>query len=360
MNLLNDEIGLGFNMHGCPNRCRHCWYPDDRGVDEQTVRRVAKLFRQYVPPGQSEPMFKKLWVATTIREPDSSGDYRRLYDLECELSDGKPWRYELLSVWRLARDPQYAAWAKSIGPETCQITFFGEPETTDWFCCRGGAFADAIAATERLLEAGMKPRWQLFANTRGMGEFEALLRRIDASPLRPRVEQLGGQFDVFTHTWRPCGRNLAIEPLRPTERDMRRISPDLIASSRRHFGREVLWKSEAVLYEEIMSRPPWFPYALEPGHMPWFLITGTLDIYFNACGLDPWWKLGNIDREPVGTIIRRLTNRQPPGLRTVFSLPPQELARTHGHKDGRQVFSSADDLLALYLAKRFTPLPGNR
>jgi hypothetical protein len=21
----DDDIGLAFDMHGCPNRCRHCW-----------------------------------------------------------------------------------------------------------------------------------------------------------------------------------------------------------------------------------------------------------------------------------------------------------------------------------------------
>lgn len=20
-----DDIGIGFDIHGCPNRCRHCW-----------------------------------------------------------------------------------------------------------------------------------------------------------------------------------------------------------------------------------------------------------------------------------------------------------------------------------------------
>jgi hypothetical protein len=352
MDLLGSEIALGFDMHGCPNRCRHCWYPDDSGVDEPTVRRVAKLFRQYVPAGQSEPMFKKLWVSTAVQEPDFAPDYRRLHELECELSDGPPWRYELLSIWRLARDPQYAAWAKSVGPDACQITFFGEEATTDWFTGRAGAFADALAATERLLEAGMKPRWQLFANTRGIDEFPSLLRRIDALRLRQRVEQLGGRFDVFMHTWSPNGRNLAIEHLRPTEADMQRIPPDLIESSRRHFGEDALWGVEADMYQDILSRPAWHPYSIQPSHIPWFVITGSLDVYLSACGLDPWWRLGNIGREDVGAIVNRLLNHDTPGLRTVYSVPPQDLARAHCQKDGRQVFSSADDLLSLCVAKQ--------
>ncbi len=354
--LLNFNIGLGFDMHGCPNRCRHCWYPNNQGVNEGTVRHVTRLFREYVPPGETEPMFSKVWVSTAIREPDFSDDYRQLYDLECELSDGKPWRYELLSIWRLARDPNYVAWAKAIGPDTCQITFFGEKETTDWFCRRNGAFADAIVATERLLDAGVKPRWQIFANTRGLGEFESLLRRIDAMRIRQRVEQLGGRFDVFVHPWGANGRNLAIAHLRPTEQEMQALPYDLIESSRRHFGRDVLWRTEANLYKEIMERPAWHPYALEPGHMPWFLILGSLDVYFNACGLDPWWRLGNIDCDDVGTIISRLLNHDTPGLQLVYSMSPQELARVYGNKDGHGVFSDTDSLLALYLARHFEGL----
>ena len=85
--------------------------------------------RVSIPPfrraGEDHPHFRKLRVSTSIREPDYSDDYRRLYELECELSDGKPYRFELLSIWRLARDPEYARWAKGIGPDTCQISFFG-------------------------------------------------------------------------------------------------------------------------------------------------------------------------------------------------------------------------------------------
>ena len=341
-------------MFGCPCRCRHCFYGamPNKGISEAEVRGITKLFREFRRDGEDGPLFAKLWVSPCIREPDYCDDYRRLHELAAELSDGPPWRYELLSIWRLARDESYAEWARSVGPDTCQITFFGEEETTDWFCRRKVAFGDNLLATERLLEAGIKPRWQLFANTRGIPEFELLLRRIDRMNLRERVESLGGQFDIFVHTAGLWGSALDIEHLRPTIRDMATISEELMESSRKHFGSDTLWYTEAELCRQILAREPWFGYAIEPGHMPWFIITSGFDVFYNAFGYDPWFCLGNIKREPLPVILARFENNDTPGLRTIYTIPPQELVRTYGSLDSAKVYGDAEDLLTLYVAKR--------
>ena len=347
------EVVLGFDMFGCPNRCRHCGLGEmpNKGIGEQEVRRITGLFRRFTRDGQEAPLFEKLWVSPWIREPDFPDNYRQLHELAAELSDGRPWRYELLSIWRLARDAGYAEWAKSVGPDTCQITFFGEEATTDFFCGRKGAFRDSLIATERLLAAGMKPRWQIFANTRGIGEFDALLRCVDAMRLRQRVQMLGGEFDIFMHTPGAGGRALDIEDLRPTPEDMRAVPRDLLESSRKHFGSEALWYTEGELCEQILSREPWFGYAQEPGHMPWFVISSDFDVFFNAFGYDPWFCLGNIRSEPLAVILGRFENNDTAGLRTIYNVPPQELVRKYGRLDGRRVYGDANDLLTLYVAK---------
>ena len=346
------EIGVAFDMFGCPNRCRHCFVGElgDSHMTEREVRRYVGMFRSYARSGEAS-FFEKVWVSTCMREPDFSHDYRRLYELEAELSDGRPWRYELLSIWRLARDETYAEWARSVGPDTCQITFFGEEETTDWFCHRRGAFRDNIAATERLLAAGMKPRWQIFANTRGIGELGSLMRRVSTMRLRQRVEAMGGEFDVFVHPFAAAGRALDVEDLRPTLEQMRDIPRELIESSRKHFGRDRLWYTEGELCEDVLARAPWLGYALEPGHMPWFLVSGGGDVFFNALGTEPWWCLGNLESESVDTIIERLEQNQTPGLRTVYNVPAQELVRRYGRCDGQRVYCDADDLLRPYVAR---------
>ena len=347
------EVAIGFDMFGCPNRCRHCFYGAmlNKGISEAEVRRITGLFRDFTCNEGDVPLFEKVWVSPHIREPDYCDDYRRLYELAGKLSDGPPWRYELLSIWRLARDESYAAWARSVGPDTCQITFFGEEETTDWFFRRKGAFRDNLLATERLLAAGMKPRWQIFANTRGIPEFESLLRRVDRMRLRDRVESLGGKFDIFVHTPGAWGRALDIEHIRPTIQDVQKIPCELLESSRRHFGSETLWDTEPELCGQILAGQPWFGYAIEPAHMPWFIITSGFDVFYNAFGYDPWFCLGNIQREPLAVILGRFENNDTPGLRTIYTIPPQELVRKYGCLDSAKVYGDADDLLALYVAK---------
>jgi len=351
MTELPREIGIAFDMHGCPNRCRHCWLAllPNASLSEKTVREITQWFRSFARPGEASPFFRKVWVSTNTREPDFSDEYRRLYDLESELSDGKPWRYELLSIWRLARDPQYALWAKSIGPDTCQISFFGGENTTDWFCRRKGAYRDCLTATERLLESGMKPRWQLFANTKGINELDELLCLADQMRIPQRVEALGACFNIFVYVWGVCGAALGIEHLRPTAEDMTKIPRRLLELSVKHFGQDVLWRSEAELCSEILSRNEWYGYGMEPGHMGWFEIAGNMDVYFNAYGVESCWCLGNLARESLSTILGRFEEDNTPGRRLIASVPAQRLVRDFGNLQGRQVHSSADDLLRLYL-----------
>ena len=130
-------------------------------------------------PGESTPYFAHLTVSSWVREPDNTSDYRALYALEQELSDGPPQRFELLSVPRLAHDPGYASWAAEIGTTACQITFFGVGGTQDWFSRRRGAFQDCLAATAALVRAGIRPRWQLFVTRRLLSELDDLLARTD-------------------------------------------------------------------------------------------------------------------------------------------------------------------------------------
>ena len=100
----NDKIGVALDMLGCPNRCRHCYlgYGDNRAMVEDDLRWMAGQFRHYLESGHTA--VRSLAVSPYFREPDFSDDYRHLYEVARELSDGKPERHELLSIWRLAHD----------------------------------------------------------------------------------------------------------------------------------------------------------------------------------------------------------------------------------------------------------------
>lgn len=68
-------------------------------------------------------------------------------------------------------------------------------------------------------------------------------------------------------------------------------------------------------------------------------------------GYDPWFCLGNIKREPLAVILARFENNDTPGLRTVYTVPPQDLVRKYGQFDRQRVYGSTNDLLTLYVAK---------
>ena len=342
-----NQIGLAFDMHGCPNRCRHCWLgsSNSRALSEQDVRWGTSLFRNFITRGNTP--IRRLSIATWFREPDFNDEYRKLYDLEAELGDGKPDRYELLSIWRLARDESYARWAKSVGPDTCQISFFGLRETNDWFHRRKGAFDDALIASERLLDAGMKPRWQIFLTTKLFSELNELLAIVDKLRLRERVQELGNEFQLFIHLPGPEHEARKIEDLRPTTEQLINLPEVILESTREYFSRDVLWQSEETLFSEIVNNG----YMKVTSTLPevlWFFVRSNWDVFANIGTLEDWWCLGNLKRDSVEAIIHRFENNGTPGLRSLFSESPAVLTRQYGNPNGHKVYLNKLDLLSLY------------
>jgi len=188
MPALRKTVGVAFDLAGCPNRCRHCYLgiAPNREGRRAFLQELASAFWSWKPSGDAEPYFAQVDIGSFYREPDFADDYKELYDLERELSRREPRRFELLSIWRLARDEEYAPWAREHGPRTCQISFFGMAEVNDYFFRRRGAFEDNLKATERLLSVGMIPRWQIFLTKPGMRALEPLVGLIHKLRLRER------------------------------------------------------------------------------------------------------------------------------------------------------------------------------
>ena len=336
-------------MAGCPNRCRHCWLGalPNRRKSEDDLRRIVQAFRDWVRPGETSPFFHEVEALTWFREPDyatargSYRDYRRLYELERELNGRPPTRFELLSIWRLAREEGYARWAREVGTQACQITFFGLDETQDWFCRRRGAFRDALLATDRLLQAGIRPRWQLFFTTRILPDLDALLSLVDRLRLRERTAALGGEFQLFMHTPGPEGHAWAIEHLRPTVEDLARVPPWLVHQSANYLGRS-LGAAEMELVDKMLvdntTRPSAYGYPERLG----FYVTANEDVYSNIGELTPWWRLGNMSRDAPGTIVANLEEDRVPGLWAMVHVPVSELARKYGRRESRLLYDPGD------------------
>lgn len=344
--LTSHKLGVAFDMHGCPNRCRHCWLgaAGSRTLSAEDVRWGVARFRDWM--ALADTPVRELTVASWFREPDYGDEYRALHDLERELGDGEPARYELLSIWRLARDPAYAEWARTVGPDTCQISFFGLRDTNDWFHRRPGAFDDALAATERLLEVGMKPRWQIFLTTRLLPDLDGLLALVDELRLRDRVRTLGGEFGLFMHAPGPDGAGRQVEDLRPTADRLTELPEAILAPSRQHFGRDALWSTEAELHARLLGQTGPSPADLPPE--TWFHIRSNWDVFPNTSSTDPWNCLGNLKRDPVETIVDRFERDGVPGLEVQFHMPPAELAVRYGDPEGQRVYTGSDDLLERY------------
>lgn len=70
-------------------------------------RDIAKQFKNW--RDENGHSIRELGFFSWWREPDYHDDYRELWELEQELSSPeRVIRFELLSIWRLARDAGYA------------------------------------------------------------------------------------------------------------------------------------------------------------------------------------------------------------------------------------------------------------
>jgi hypothetical protein len=340
MPALPQQIGVAVDVAGCPNRCRHCYLgsgPND-GLPRDLLGEVADALWTWSRPGEAAPLFERVDVLSWYREPDFSDDYRQLHDLCVSLSRRPTRRYELLSMWRLARDPGYAAWAAAVGPRVCQMSLFGMAERTDHFHRRRGAFDDVLTATERLLSAGMIPRWQVFLTKLGLSDLDGIMGLVDSLRLRQRVADLGGEFVIFCHPPGPDGDGWGIEDIRIDSGDLDLIPESLLESTRAHLG-GIPWEAESALTEKIRSGMAVEPYV--PAQT-WLFINATCDVFCNYGELDPYWRLGNFWSDPVDALIRVFETETPPGLHAAFNAERAELADRHGRRDSSRLYSPGD------------------
>jgi len=334
-------IGVAVDLHGCPNRCRHCWLGSgpNRKLPRDMLREAASAFWNWKRRGEDAPWLRQVHVSPWYREPDYSDDYRELYELSAELSRAKPRRYELLSVWRLARDPEYALWAKDVGPKICQISFFGMEKVNDWFYRRKGAFRDNLVATERLLEVGMIPRWQIFLTKPGLPDLEALTGLVSQMSLHQRVADMGAEFDVFCHDPGPTGEAFYLDHMRVGQSDLSLVPKELMESSEKHFGGKIQWETEGALVEKVLSGMA-IPLP-EPDEL-WFFINSELDVFANYEELTSAWRLGNFRSDDLDMIIDAFESDKPPGLWGRHHVADIELAQRFGRRDSKKLYCAPD------------------
>lgn len=346
-NKLNSLI-VGLDMRGCPNRCRHCWlgHAPNGNLSREDLRFVRDAFHPYAD---------KMEIDTWVREPDYADDYRELWALRASLSDAVTPHFELMSVWRAARDPGYIPWLFELGVRRAQLTLFGGERMTDRYTGRRGAYRDILESIERLLRQGIAPRLQVFLNqetARELGEVEALIR---ALRLPERCRDIGQEFTCFVHAGSCDGANKHNYPIWPTRREVAMIPPFLTEHTLRHFGVESL--------DEVFGRSEgeWFQLLRDSGETKdiaahklfhsslgvVFFLDAEMNVYPNVSAMEPQWRLGNLRRDGAEAVLNAFLENLPLAQRVRAMVPLGELVRAGGDSRGEGLFSRDDYIVYL-------------
>ena len=339
-----NNLSVMVDMAGCPNRCRHCWLGSHKNGSMTTCdfRSIAEQFKNW--RDENGNSISDLGFFSWWREPDFRDDYRELWQLEQELSSPEQAkRFELLSIWRLARDESYAKWVVTLEPKVCQVSFFGMEEATDWGVKRKGAFQDSLIATERLLEAGIAPRWQLFLTKRGLGDLEQFLQLINKLNLHKRCEAIGQKFEVFIGGISPEGNGFEIDNLRIDEDDITLIPGELTNICRD--GIELLGQPEYTLLESLLydDTPPNMSANVHS-----VSVNANFDVYPNIAEPTQWWRLGNLRTDGIDTIIKAYRDETTPGMKANREIPISELAQKYGDSASKKLYRK-DDLICRFM-----------
>ena len=329
-------ITFAFDIEGCHNQCRHCWLgsPPNGKIDKNEFIYFSKKIRDELPREI------KLCINSWWREPDISSEYKEFWELEKKLSDENlATRFELLSSWRLVNDLSYAKWACDIGTTKCQLSFFGGRETTDWASQRSGSFDENINATKRLLDVGIKPRWQIFLLKNTINSLDEILREIDELKLDENTMEL------FCQTPTPDGRSYNLTRERINKNDLHIVPEYLLHETTKYFGKnymEVLGKPESSLCNLFKMYTSPLNYTPDPVA---FFITYNMDVYSNLTEIAQWWKLGNLRDDNVYDIFNRYIEDKTFGLYVNSNVKINNLCRVYGDTYNDALYSELAILL---------------
>lgn len=236
-----------------------------------------------------------------------------------------------------------------MGTEKCQITFFGLEENTDYFVGRAGAFKDNLIATEKLIEEGIVPRWQLFLNEKNKDELTEFAKLVEDLNLERKVQNLGKEFEIYVNIPAPDGEAFNLEDIRPKEDIFSLIPKYLKNKTLKHYNvkdmKEILGYKEKDLLPILLEDDSClndYPFILS------LMITSDLDVYCNAGELMPWWCLGNLNSDSVENIMYNYTNNKPLGLKLMYETPISKLSKEFGDINGEKIYNK-EDLIRKYI-----------
>lgn len=336
MNERFTRITVCLDMAGCPNRCKHCWigHAPNGHLTDDDLRFVAEAFR---------PFTDYLAVYDWYREPDYQDHYEALWTLCQRLSDVHEAHFELISFWRIVRDPRYVKWLSALGLKRAQLTLFGGPETTDFYTGRKNAYNEILEAIEILIAHRISPRIQIFVNQENLCELpflESLIERLDPDN---RCKAFGGEFSCFVHQGSCDGENEKLYGIRITPDDLDKIPQALVAYTLRHFHQsrieDVFGKTEQALYERLMADQTTASYV---SRTPVFYVDGQFNVYPNVAPPEPAWLLGNLKADGVEAVLENYVQSKSTAQRTRLTVPLGRIVTSQGDPASQRLFSEGD------------------
>lgn len=292
---------------------------------------------------QFKPLANSFEIEFWYREPDFGDNYRELYDLTESLSDAKTPHYELLSFWRAVRDKEYIPWLASLGVKVCQLTLFGGEEKTDHYIGRKGAYKEILQTIELLLNNGIAPRIQVFANRDNIDELYKVEELVKEIELERRCKEIGESFRFFVHQGSCDGENEKHYDIWITEEDLEKIPPRLAEMSIEHFGKqslkEVFGETEQDLLLQLENDKSTTDFRESS---PVFYIDRNFDVYPNISAPEPHWRLGNLKRDGAEKIAENYLKNRSVAQNISFTVPVCEMAKKFGNPNSKRLFSKGD------------------
>ena len=338
------KAAVEMDMFGCPNRCKHCWigHGNNAHVSTKDFIWVAEQFKHYQRDGRQ--LFDGLMFSSWYREPEFSDNYRELWELSKQLSTTPPNRgeFELASIWRLARDPEYAPWLRSHYVNCVQVSLFGMERQTDYYTGRRGNFKDCMRAIEILLDVGIAPRIQIFPFKSNLADFEILENTLRELRLEERVKDIGREFTCFLNTISTTGEGFNLEEVRINRNELFGLPSYFLEKTLKNFKTEnfeKLWPTEEELMPLLMEDDQ--PLNDNPPVIS-FQVRSDFNVYPNCGENAEWWRLGNLKDYGINAVMDTFLKHGNPGLRLNYSTPLKYLAAKHGDRHGDRLYDRTD------------------
>ncbi len=340
-----NRITACLDMFGCPNRCKHCWIGSspNGNLTVSDLEFVAEQFRTFAD---------YLEIYDWYREPDYKNNYKQLWNLCNDLSDGPRDHFELISVYRIVRDKEYVKWLYSLGVRNVQLTLFGGAEKTDYYTGRKNAYNEILEAVEILIKNRISPRIQFFVNKDNIEELPFIEKLIKNLNLDERCKNFDGGFSFFIHQGSCCGENEKLNEFRLTPEDVNKIPEATIEYTKKHFNVEnimdVFGRTERELYDELLKDNSIDTFVSDK---PVFYIDKDFNVYPNISAPENFWLLGNLKLDGAEIVLKNYKSSDSVAQRVRKTVPLCDIVRKTGDHESLKLFTKPD--YKIYLLNKY-------